>query len=517
MNGWKVGQLNRRGLLLMAAAAGATVATPRLLRAAAGKGAEPRFGGDLTAVRTAIETQRPQAIKRLQDWIALPSIAAEDRNMKEGCQMMIDLLKDAGFQSATLMPTDGQPGVFATLDAGARRTVGMYFMYDVKQFVPSEWTSPPLAAAIVDRAPFGKVMLGRGAINQKGPEATFLAALHALKAAGRKPPVNIVLVAEGEEEIGSPHFSQVVHRPEVLAALAKCHAVFMPFASQSPQGGVEIALGAKGVVELELVASTQKWGRGAKDDIHSSYKAELDSAVWRMVKALSTLVSEDGNDPAIDGWFEHVKPLTARQKEIIADKVAHTNEADVKKLLGVQHWVRDLSYRDALERLASQPTVNIEGMYAGYTGPGGKTILPSKATAKLDLRLVPDQTAAEAEAKLKAHLARRGFDDIEVKVTGGYDPTQTDENSSLIKASTAVYKGEGMAVSLSPRLAGSWPGCIFTGPPVSLPAGHFGTGHGSRAHAPDEYYVIESSNPAVQGMADATLTYVKHLYALAAV
>jgi acetylornithine deacetylase/succinyl-diaminopimelate desuccinylase-like protein len=203
-----------------------------------------------------------------------------------------------------------------------------------------------------------------------------------------KPPVNIVLVAEGEEEIASPHFSQVVHRPEVLAALSKCHEVFMPFASQSPQGGVEIALGAKGVVEVELVAATERWGRGARDDIHSSYKAELDSAVWRMVKALSTLVSEDGNDPAIDGWFEHVKPLTERQKQIIAAKVANTKEADVQNLLGAQHWVRDLSYRDALERLASQPTVNIEGMYAGYTGPGGKTVLPSKATAKLDMRLV---------------------------------------------------------------------------------------------------------------------------------
>ena len=192
---------------------------------------------------------------------------------------------------------------------------------------------------------------------------------------------------------------------------------------------------------MELVCSTEKWGRGAKDDIHSSYKAELDSAVWRMVKALSTLVSEDGNDPAIDGWFEHVKPLTARQKETHRRATSpHTNEADVKKLLGVQHWVRDLSYRDALERLASQPTVNIEGMYAGYTGPGGKTILPSKATAKLDLRLVPGPDRRRSEAKLKAHLAKRGYGDIEVKVTGGYDPTQTDENSSLIKASIAVYK-----------------------------------------------------------------------------
>lgn len=516
MSEWTIEKPDRRGLLLMAVAAGTALATPRLILAAADKAADAGFGGDLASVRAAIEKQRPEAIKRLQNWIALPSIAAENRNMKEGCQLMINLLKEAGFQRATMMPTDGQPGVFATLDAGAPRTIGMYFMYDVKQFDPSEWSSPPLSAAIVDKAPFGNVMIGRGAINQKGPEATFLAALHALKAAGRKPPVNIVLVAEGEEEIASPHFAQVVHQPQVLAALSKCHEVFMPFASQSPQGGVEIALGAKGVIEVELVASTEKWGRGAKDDIHSSYKAELDSAVWRMVKALSTLVSADGNDPAIDGWFEHVKPLSERQKQIIADKVAHTKEADVKKLLGVQHWVHDLSYRDALERLASQPTVNIEGMYAGYTGPGGKTVLPSKATAKLDLRLVPDQTAAEAEAKLKAHLVKRGYGDIEVKVTGGYNPTQTDESSSLIKASAAVYKYEGMPVSLSPRLAGSWPGYIFTGPPVSLPAGHFGTGHGSRAHAPDEYYVIESSNPAVQGMADATLSYVMHLYALAA-
>jgi len=511
----KIVPINRRGLLLLAAASGASLALPRWSRADAGKPGDRKFGGDLGKVKAAIERQRPEAIKRLQDWIALPSIAAENRNMQEGARRMAELLEDAGFQTAKIMPTDGQPGVFATLDAGAKRTVGMYFMYDVKQFDPKEWSSPPLEAAIVDRAPFGKVLIGRGATNQKGPEATFLAALHALKAAGRKPPVNIVLVAEGEEEIGSPHFAQVVHQPEVLAALAKCHEVFMPFASQSPQGGVEVALGAKGLIEVELVCSDERWGRGAKDDIHSSYKAELDSAVWHMVKALSTLVSEDGNDPAIDGWFENVKPLTARQKEIIAAHVADTNEADVKKLMGVQHWVRDLSYRDALERLASQPTVNIEGMYAGYTGPGGKTLLPSKATAKLDLRLVPDQTATEAAAKLKAHLAKRGYGDIEVNVTGGYDPTQTDEHSALIQSSIAVYEHEGLPVSLSPRLAGSWPGYIFTGPPVSLPAGHFGTGHGSRAHAPDEYYVIESSNPAVKGMADATLSYVEHLYALA--
>ena len=182
---------------------------------------------------------------------------------------------------------------------------------------------------------------------------------------------------------------------------------------------------------MELTCTTKRWGRGAVDDIHSSFKAELDSPVWRLVKALSTLVSEDGNDPAIDGWFERVKPLTARQKEMIAIDARDTPEAQRKQQLGVQTWVRDLPYREALERLASQPTVNIEGMYAGYTGPGGKTILPSKAVAKLDFRLVPDQTAEDAARKLKAHLAKRGYGDIEVNVTGGYDPTQTEESSSL--------------------------------------------------------------------------------------
>ncbi len=502
--------LPRRGLMLMAGAAGVALASPRRLLAAA------PIAGDLGEVRAAIEKQRPEAIKRLQDWIALPSIAAEGRNTQEGAKFMADLLKDAGFQNATVIQTDGRPGVFATMDNGAARTVGMYFMYDVKQFDPSEWSSPPLEARIVDRPGLGKVLIGRGAVNQKGPEATFLAALHALRAAGRKPPVNIVLIAEGEEEIGSPHFAQVVRRPEVLTALKACHEVWMPFAAQSPNGEVEVDLGAKGLIEVELVCTTKAWGRGALDDIHSSFKAELDSPVWRLVKALSTLVSEDGNDPAIDGWFEHVKPLTPRQKAIVAEQAAKTPEADRKKFLGVQKWVRDLPYRDALERLASQPTVNIEGMFAGYTGPGGKTVLPSKATAKLDLRLVPDQTAAEAERKLKAHLAKRGYGDIVVNVTGGYDPTQTEESSALIQSSLAVYRKAGLDVSLSPRLAGSWPGYIFTGAPVSLPAGHFGFGHGSRQHAPDEYYVIEATNPKLRGMAGATLGYVEFLYALAA-
>jgi acetylornithine deacetylase/succinyl-diaminopimelate desuccinylase-like protein len=291
----------------------------------------------------------------------------------------------------------------------------------------------------------------------------------------------------------------------------------MPSAGQGLDGVVTLNLGAKGIVELEMTASGERWGRGPKKDIHSSNKARVDSPAWHLVQALHTLVSADANDPAIDGLAKKARPLSAAEKKMIAEGARRMDEAQAKKLLGVDHWVHDLKWQEALERLVSRPTVNIEGLVGGYTGPGGKTILPHQAAAKIDLRLVPDMTAAEALAALKAHLARRGFGDIEVRMTGGYDPTSTPADSALIRAQTSVYRRAGLDPVLWPRGAGSWPGYVFTGEPLRLPAGHFGLGHGSGAHAPDEYYVVESSNSKVQGMDGAVLSFAEYLYELAAV
>ena len=470
---------------------------------------------DFDPIRKEIAKRHDEALQRLQEWIRQPSIAAENNGVNEGCALTMRMLKDAGFSAATKVPTDGQPGIFATLDAGAKRTVGLYFMYDVKQADPAEWSSPPWAAALVDKPELGKVIMGRGAVNQKGPEASMLAALHAIRGAGRKSPVNLVLVAEGEEEIGSPHFPQIVRKPEVQSALSKCSGIFMPSAAQGLDGVVTVSLGAKGVVECELISSGEKWGRGPRKDIHSSNKARLDSPAWHLVQALTTLVSADGNDPAIDGFADKALPISAGQKKMIAEAARRMDEAQAKKSMGVEHWVNDVDWVEGLERLISRPTVNIEGLVGGYTGPGGKTILPHKATAKLDLRLVPNMTAVEAGAALKAHLAKRGFGDIEVNITGGYDPNSTPADSALIKAQVAVYKRSGIDPVLWPRNAGSWPGFVFTGEPLKLPAGHFGLGHGSGAHAPDEYYVIESTNPKVQGMDGAVLSFAQYLYELA--
>ena len=462
-----------------------------------------------------IAGQHAQTVKMLQDWIALPSIAAENRGYPQGADYMAKLLRDAGFQHVELVPTAGKPGVFATLDVGAPNSLGVYFMYDVKQFDPSEWSSPPLEARLVDKPGLGKVIVGRGATNTKGPQVACLAALHAFKAAGQKPPVNIVLVCEGEEEIASPNFHQIVFKPEVEAALKKCLGVIIPLGNQSLDGAVEINLGAKGVVELELVSSGEKWGRGPKKDVHSSLEAQLDSPSWHLIQALNTLVQADGHTPAVEGFFDKVRPLTARQKQILESAIPKRNEAGSKKALGVDHWFKDESFHDSLVRLVTQPTINIEGLVGGYTGAGGKTILPHRAVAKIDMRLVPDMTAKGTLDLLKAHLAKKGFGDIEVNMSGGYDPTETDPDSKLIKGQIAAYRAQGVEPLLWPRLAGSWPGVTFTGAPLKLPAGQFGMGHGDGAHAPDEYWIIESANPKVAGMDGAVRSFVELMYACA--
>jgi acetylornithine deacetylase/succinyl-diaminopimelate desuccinylase-like protein len=321
-------------------------------------------------------------------------------------------------------------------------------------------------------------------------------------------------VAEGEEEIGSPHIGQIVNRPEVQAALAGTVGVFMPSASQDRDGLVSVSLGAKGVIEVQLIASGEKWGLGPGKDVHSSLKAMIDSPTWHLVHALNTLVSADGNTITIDNYPQPL-PLSAEQKAMIADVAARSNEAQLKEQFSTQHWIDDLPFVEALERLESQPTVNIEGLVGGYTGPGGKTVLPHRAEAKLDLRLVPDMTAEAALSALRAHLVNHGYGDIEVIFSGGYDPTSTPASAPLIQAQISVLRQAEIEPVLWPRSAGSYPGYIFTGSPLNLASGHYGLGHGSGAHAPDEYFVIESVNPEVRGWDGAVLSYVEYLYELA--
>lgn len=296
--------LTRRDFV-QGAVSGAVLAAGPSLAAAAAK------NSDKAAVLAQVPKLHDQNLQRLQEWIALPSIAAENRNYPQGAEYMAKLAEQAGFTGVKIIPTSGKPGVFGRIDVGARSTLAVYFMYDVKQFVPDEWSSPPLEARLVQKAGLGTVCMGRGAVNQKGPQNSFLSALAAFKTAGKKLPVNLVLVAEGEEEIASPHFGEIVNNPDVFPYMKSCIGVMLPSASQALDGSVQVEAGAKGVVELELVSSGEAWGRGPKKDIHSSLEAQVDSPSWHLVQALNTLVEKDGHTPAVEGFFDKVQQVSS--------------------------------------------------------------------------------------------------------------------------------------------------------------------------------------------------------------
>jgi acetylornithine deacetylase/succinyl-diaminopimelate desuccinylase-like protein len=204
------------------------------------------------------------------------------------------------------------------------------------------------------------------------------------------------------------------------------------------------------------------------------------------VKALDTLVSDDGNTITIDNYPE---AAAAERRAQGHDRggVARARRRQRRKHSACSTG-STTCLAQAQERLVSQPTVNIEGLVGGYTGPGGKTVLPHSAVAKIDMRLVPGMKYEDAVAALKSHLAKRGFGDIEVNVSGGYNPTETRADSALIQAQLATLRKHGIDPLLWPRNAGSYPGIVFhTNPPLSLPSGHFGLAYGTGAHAPNEY------------------------------
>jgi acetylornithine deacetylase/succinyl-diaminopimelate desuccinylase-like protein len=456
-----------------------------------------------------------ESVAHLRQWIASPSIAAENPTCPQGAQHMLALLRWAGFDPAVILPTAGKPGVLATLDVGAATTLGVYFRYDVVPFDPTEWSVPPLEGRLVQLDDVGIVCYGRGAFDQQGPQISFLGALRAFQAAGVQLPVNLVLVAEGEEEIGSPHLDRLVGDPRVSSRLKPCVGVILPEASQAIDGSVEIFLGAKGIVDVELVASGEQWGRGPKFEVHSSRAAQLDNPAWHLIRALNTLICADGHTVAIDGFFDRARPPSSTELHMIEGYALDADEGAAKRLLGAERWVSNLSWRDSLFRLYSAPTINLQGLMSGYTGAASKAVLPHRAVAKIDFRLVPSMTAAQVVSQIRAHLANRGFGDIEVNMTAGYDATETDMEAELIKCAQTAYCTFGTRTTMLPRSPGSWPGCVFSKPPLNLPVATFGLGYGNGAHGPDEYYLIESVKPGLHGLDGASASFVEILYALA--
>lgn len=472
--------------------------------------------GSLQAQQTAhgyIDAHLPQHIARIQEYIRQPSVSAENRGIKECAELTRQYLAEAGCQETAIVPTPGHPAVWGALDAGARKTLAVYWMYDVQPVNENEWTTPPFEARVVPAPGWGdgaRMVRGRGAANQKGPERAFLNALEAIRATG-KLPVNLMFICEGEEELGSPNLPFAVAK--YRDRLAKANGVLFPTATLGRDGRASFSLGNKGIVYMELESAGGPQGGPKNAEVHSSTKAQVDSPVWRLVQALASMTDPSGNVIRIEEFRSAIRKPTVRENELYERFVAGYDEAAAKRALGIDRFVDGVDKREALRRLWFEPSLNIDGVWAGYTGPATKTILPHKANAKVDFRLVPDQRAEDVAKIVRRHLDRHGFTDIKINWWNGYDPSQSDPDSDLVRAAMDVCRSLKVPTQISLRLAGSAPHYLFTRD-LKLPLLGFGLGHGGGAHSKDEFLIVDAVPPA-RGLAFYEKSFVDLLYRFA--
>ncbi len=425
---------------------------------------------------------------------------------------MCSYYKDLGCQEVEIVETNGHPGVWAYYNADNEKTIVNYCMYDTQPVEGEEWSSPPFEANVVEKPSLGKVIIARGAVNSKGGYRMWLNALEAIIAIQGKLPVNIMFTAEGEEELGSPHFPQIIAKYQ--NRLKEADAVLGCGPSQDQEGKIKMFLGVKGIVYLELECSGKSWGRGPQAfDIHSSTKAIVDSPVWRLINALSTMVSGDGNTILIEGWYDKVASPSLEDIELVDKLVEVFDDRVWKESFKIKRWIDDLEGKDLILKYLYSTTLNIDGIWGGYTGPGTKTVLPHKVICKVDVRVVPNQKPEDVVPLIRAHLDKHGYNDIEIREHDRYGWSKTSVKEPVAQAVLSVYKGYGKKVEVWPHMGGSAPFYLYT-QNLNLPVAGGGLGHGGRAHSPDEYLVIQG-NEKVAGLVEAEKSYVDILYAYA--
>jgi acetylornithine deacetylase/succinyl-diaminopimelate desuccinylase-like protein len=473
----------------------------------------PAYAGDHAAIYAHVEANQAAHLVNLQRWLRQPSVSAQNVGIREMAELVRADYRKLGCQESELVPTSGHPGVWASCDYGAPKTLLVYMMYDVQPVEPADWRSPPFAGALVDHE-LGRVLVGRGAMNQKGPERTFLNALESILAVDGKLPVNLMFAAEGEEELGSPHYPEVIDKYE--ARMKQASGVLFPFHSQDQGGGVSLFLGVKGILYFELLAKGGPGGGPVDAEIHGSYKAIVDSPVWRLVQALSALTTPDGNVITVPGYYDAIRQPNDEEQRLVNGLLRDwgAREPLQRRALGVERWIEGWEGRETQLQLLFNTTLNIDGIGAGYTGEGTKTILPQRALAKVDSRLVPDQHPDSQLALIRRHLDSLGFADIEIRQLSGYPPAQSSVAAPLVRAAIGVFRKRGIVPTVAPRIAGSAPYHVFTDR-LQLPMIAAGLGYGTGAHAPNEIMLVEPrAGSKLAGLAEQEKFYVDLVFAL---
>jgi acetylornithine deacetylase/succinyl-diaminopimelate desuccinylase-like protein len=477
---------------------------------------------DLQKVFAYIDDHIDEHVQNLQKWIQQPSISNSGEGIPESAEMVKGFFDKLGCQTTrvydvgiTEYGTPGNPVVYAKCDEGAPKTVAFYWQYDTMPVTqPDLWVAPPFEARIVDGPvanlpDIPKVLVGRGATNSKGPEMAQLNALMAYKQVMGKLPVNVIFVAEGDEE-----------RMDIgLRKFIQDHSDLLKEADALYAGGP-----SEGCVYVELTTSGRSWGRGpVESDVHGVMKRTTDSPAWRHIHMLASLTSPDGNTPLIQGFFDNMEKPTPEQMAQLKERAAKMDLVKMAKNQGVARYMST----DPVEVLKDGrfgTSFNLDGIWGGnmYAGGAG-AILPNKITSKHNFRYVPKMSGPDIIKKLRAQLDKNGYKDVQMKLIGDVPWSRgssqdtdishahkkagemlglsTDSNNMFMMASHYNHLGEDKLLGVAEEEAtgGYWPSYLFSDGDVgqkigsvSLPMGMGARGGaGGRAHAANEWYAIE--------------------------
>jgi acetylornithine deacetylase/succinyl-diaminopimelate desuccinylase-like protein len=466
---------------------------------------------DLPKIYSYIDAHIDEHVRNLQKWVQQPSVSNTGEGIQESAQMVKGYFDQLGCQQTrvydpgiTEWGQQSNPVVYAKCDEGAKRTIIIYWQYDTMPVTqPDLWIRPPFAGDLVEQPPYKKVLIGRGATNSKGPEMSQWNALISIKAVTGKLPVNIIFVAEGDEE-----------RMDVgLRTFVKAHADLFK--------GAEALYGpgpSEGCLFIELTTSGKSWGRGPTySDIHGANKRSVDSPAWRHIKMLSTLVADNGNKVLIPGFYDNIEPLTPAEKVSLETAARKMKPDEAAKNLGVARFIADKPI-DIVTMQRHGTSFNLDGIWSGNMFPGGSgAILPNTITSKHNIRYVPNMTGPDIVKKLRAYLDKKGYQDVQIHVVGDVPWAKQRHDTEIAKASDRMFDAFGAERRSPPVenqasiMGGYWPAYLFSGDPINLPIAGGAVGSGGGAHAANEFYVIEGAKKTY-GMAGAEKSVATVLY-----
>jgi len=417
------------------------------------------------------------ALDEVVRYCRLPTVSAHGSSIEETARYTIALLEAEGFEARALdKPQGGYPVVYAEQQGDGPGTLLFYNHYDVQPPDPlDEWTSGPFEPQRRD----GK-LFGRGVSDDKGNIVSRLLALRALKQAFGRLPCGVKFCIEGDEEIGSPAIEPFVEEHRGLLAADAC---VWEWGYALWDGSPTLMLGAKGLLCLDLSV------QGANRDVHSSYGTVVPNPAWRLTWALASIKAPDERI-LIDGFYDAVKPPS--EEELAALRALPDDATELLASLGLRSALLGVKDADYHRRHIFEPACTINGLTSGYQGQGTKTVLPARAAAKIDFRLVEDQDPEDILRKLRRHLDALGFADVVIRQSSTERPARTPMDDPFVSiAQKAAVDAYGREAFVVPSMAATGPMYSFIHD-LGMPAVMAGINYvGGRDHAPDEHVRIE--------------------------